>query len=297
MPQERGVVIRMDLELEANLPGIMGAEHEIRDALTNLVLNAVDAMPEGGAITLCSRLAPVAPRAARRQNTSVPIQIEVRDTGVGMSEKTRNLCLEPFFTTKGERGTGLGLAMVYGMAQRHSAELEIESELGTGTTMRLTFPSAASPAAPGIAAEEPALLRPLRILFIDDDPLLRRSVAAVLTGDGHAVTLAEGGQAGIDAFAAAQRGPEPFAAVLTDLGMPFVDGRTVAAAIKSLSPATPVLLLTGWGARMLEDDEIPAHIDRVLSKPPKLSELRAALAELTRPRPPSRSSQARDANP
>jgi CheY-like chemotaxis protein len=208
------------------------------------------------------------------------VGVEVADTGIGMSEKTRSRCLEPFFTTKGERGTGLGLAMVYGMAQRHGADLEIESEPGAGTTMRLVF--AGPPASTAAQAVEPMpAVGPLRILLIDDDPLLLKSLREALEQNGHLITAVDGGQAGIDAFAGAASGPQPFALVMTDLGMPYIDGRTVAAAIKSLSPATPVILLTGWGHRLMAENEVPAHVDRVLSKPPKLAEIRAALAELT----------------
>jgi PAS domain S-box-containing protein len=278
MPQERGIVIDLKREITPDLPQVMGAENEIRDALTNLVFNAVDAMPDGGTLTVRSQLAPSG--AGRRDVNSLrSVSVEVCDTGVGMTEAVRSRCLEPFFTTKGERGTGLGLAMVYGMVQRHSADFEIESAPGTGTTVRLIFPAAASqelrqPAAPVRA------LTPLRILLVDDDPLLLKSLRDVLESDGHSVTPADGGQAGITEFLAARQRSEPFAAVITDLGMPKVDGRIVAAAIKSAAPATPVILLTGWGQRLQGEGELPEHVDRVLGKPPRLSELRAALAEL-----------------
>jgi CheY-like chemotaxis protein len=128
----------------------------------------------------------------------------------------------------------------------------------------------------------------LRILLIDDDPLLIASVQSVLLADGHTVTAANGGQAGIDAFLTASRTPRPFAIVITDLGMPYVDGRRVAAAIKSASADTPVILLTGWGQRLVAEADIPQHVDRVLNKPPRLIELRTALAELAvRGMPPS----------
>jgi PAS domain S-box-containing protein len=275
MPQQHGAVIDMRTELAASLPDIAGAEAEIRDALTNLVLNAVDAMPDGGTLTLRSGLSP-----------SGRVQVEVVDTGIGMSEKARNRCLEPFFTTKGERGTGLGLAMVYGMAQRHGADLEIDSEPGAGTTMRLIF--AGQSASTAKQAAEPApVVGPLRILLIDDDPLLLKSLQDALEQNGHLITPVDGGQAGIDAFAAAANGAQPFALVITDLGMPYIDGRTVAAAIKSVSPTTPVILLTGWGHRLVAEDEVPPYVDRVLSKPPKLAEIRAALSELARGVKPS----------
>jgi len=128
----------------------------------------------------------------------------------------------------------------------------------------------------------------LRMLIIDDDPLLLKSLSDTLEADGHLVSAANGGQAGIDMFRAALRQhDEAFDAVITDLGMPYVDGRKVAAAIKESADATPVILLTGWGQRLVSDGETPVYVDRVLSKPPKLRELRAALAQLTQRNPDS----------
>jgi CheY-like chemotaxis protein len=197
-----------------------------------------------------------------------------------MDEDTRRRCLEPFYTTKGERGTGLGLAMVYGMVQRHSAELDIESAVGTGTTVRLSFPAFTASAVTNARTVPSAILaRRLRILLVDDDPLLIKSLQDTLQEDGHVITATHGGQAGIDTFAAACARGERFDLVITDLGMPHVDGRKVAAAIKTHSTATPVILLTGWGQRMIADKDIPSHVDRVLSKPPRLHELRGALVE------------------
>src|SRR5205823_4339573 len=123
-----------------------------------------------------------------------------------MTEAVRSRCLEPFFTTKGERGTGLGLAMVYGMTQRHSADLEIQSETGVGTTMRLVFPVAPTSAA-GVDKTNVRPVGQLRILLVDDDPLILQSLQDSLESDGHLVSIAEGGLAGIDAFrGAGQRG-------------------------------------------------------------------------------------------
>ncbi len=273
MPQERGVVVDVRAELEADLPRILGAENEVRDALTNLLLNAVDALPDGGSITFRTR--------ARASGESVIV--EVQDTGVGMSETTRSRCLEPFFTTKGERGTGLGLAMVFGMVQRHGGELEIDSDLGAGTTMRMIFPRAPT----GASAHErelPSRPRPLRILLVDDDPLLLRSLRDALELDEHEVVTAEGGQAGIDAFADAMNNGGQFDAVITDLGMPYVDGRKVATRIRQMSAQVPIIMLTGWGHRLIATDDTPEHVTRVLSKPPKMAELRGALADLVHPR-------------
>jgi PAS domain S-box-containing protein len=275
IPQERGIVIHVETELERDLPSILGADNEVRDALTNLLLNAVDAMPDGGTITFRSRT----------DSRDSQVIVEVQDTGVGMSETTKSRCLEPFFTTKGERGTGLGLPMVFGMVQRHGGDLEIDSELGRGTTMRLLFPRAPT----GMTTREPPPVgpaRPLRLLLVDDDPLLLRSLRDTLELDEHEVVTAEGGQAGIDTFADAVSKGHHFDAVITDLGMPYVDGRKVAARIRQLSAGVPIIMLTGWGHRLIATDDIPEHVDKVLSKPPKMAELRGALAEVITPRKP-----------
>jgi len=279
MAQQRGIAVEVRTELAPDLPAIMGADNEIREALINLIFNAVDAMPDGGPLTLRTRVAQEKGADSAEPAVRKFVQVEVIDAGIGMDEDTRRRCLEPFFTTKGERGTGLGLAMVYGTMQRHSADIEIESGAGAGTTVRLSFAipattvvAAAVPPATGGAAPR------LRILVVDDDPLVLKSLRDALEGDGHGVTTADGGQAGIDAFLAARAQGNPFPVVITDLGMPYVDGRTVSTAVKTAAPGTMVLMLTGWGQRLVADGDIPPHVDRVLSKPPKLRELREALA-------------------
>lgn len=274
MPMQKGIVIRVITELGNDLPPVMGVESEIREALTNLVFNAVDAMPEGGILTVRTRHADIA------GVSNGAVAVEVIDQGLGMDEETRRRCLEPFFTTKGERGTGLGLAMVFGMVQRHSAKLEIESAPGSGTTVRIVFalPSAIT----GTPETSPGSSMPgrMRLLLVDDDPVLLKSLRDALETDGHTIVAATGGEEGIAAFRASVAAGKPFAAVITDLGMPYVDGRKVAAAIKDASASTPVILLTGWGQRLIAEDDIPSGVDRVLSKPPRLREIRETLAAL-----------------
>ncbi len=275
MAMQRGVVIAVRAELDPDLPAVMGVESEIREALINLVLNAVDAVPSGGVLTLRTK-------PAQAANGAGPgaVDVEVEDDGVGMDEETRRRCLEPFFTTKGERGTGLGLAMVYGVAQRHSAELGLRSTPGVGTTACLSFPIAApAPAASAQTKVDRAPLSRLRLLLVDDDPVLLKALGDALQKDGHLVVTANDGQAGIDTFRAAHGRGEVFAAVITDLGMPHIDGRKVAAEVKAISPATPVLMLTGWGQGLLAEADVPPHVDQILSKPPKLREIREALAQ------------------
>ncbi len=273
MPQRRGIVIEMRTELPPDVPVFMGVESEIREALTNLVFNAVDAMADGGVLTLRTGAAAGDPH----------VYVEVNDTGIGMDEDTRRRCLEPFFTTKGERGTGLGLAMVYGVAQRHGAEIEIDSALGRGTTIRLIFPVQTRIAPALEPGSGPLVLPRLRILVVDDDPLLLKSLRDTLEGDGHDVVAVNGGQEGIDAFSTTLANAGAFDAVITDLGMPHIDGRKVSEAIKGLSISTPVILLTGWGQRLISEGDVPPHVDQVLSKPPKLQHLREALARCCGP--------------
>ena len=270
MAQQRGVSIEMKLVLASDLPPIGAVAGQVRDALVNLVFNAVDAMPNGGPVTISTRADP----AARA------VFLEVRDSGIGMDEETRRRCLEPFFTTKGERGSGLGLPMVYGVAQRHGATLEIESEPGRGTLMRLGFKVAKDQPAsiPSGGGQNPAT-RPMRVLIVDDDPLLLKSLRDALESEGHAVTTANGGEAGIQAFVEAHAREQPYPVVITDLGMPRVDGRKVATTIKASVPSTLVIMLTGWGRRLVSEDEHPAGVDQILSKPPKIAELRSVLAQ------------------
>jgi CheY-like chemotaxis protein/anti-sigma regulatory factor (Ser/Thr protein kinase) len=272
MAQKRGTVIQLRKDFAPDLPAVAGVESEIREALTNLVLNAVDSMPDGGTLTLRTN---ISAGSGKQQ-----VDIEVTDTGIGMDEETRRRCLEPFFTTKGERGTGLGLAMVYGVTQRHSAELLLESTRGVGTCIRMRFPTTGVSTDETEPSSSEAIPSRRRILIVDDDPLLIKSLRDTLEADGHAVIAAHGGQEGINLFQAAEDRREPFAVVITDLGMPYVDGRKVASAIKAASSSTPVILLTGWGQRIVADGEIPPHVNHVLSKPPKLRELRAALAKV-----------------
>jgi DNA-binding response OmpR family regulator len=123
--------------------------------------------------------------------------------------------------------------------------------------------------------------RSLRILLIDDDPALLESLRSALQDEGHKVSTSNGGQDGLDAFRESQKAGKPFDLVITDLGMPFVDGRQVVAGMRAMSPATPIILLTGWGQNVINDQDRPLPVDRVLGKPPRIRELRAALAELT----------------
>ncbi len=274
IPQKAGIAISVVTDLAENLPAIVAAEGEVRDALTNLVFNAVDAMPAGGTLTLRTHEI-LTPDGTRR------VALEVTDTGIGMDEATRRRCVEPFFTTKGQRGCGLGLPMVYGTVQRHGGDIEIDSAVGLGTRVRLLFPLPGVGAGVAVPAA-PTSARPVshrRVLLVDDDPLVLGSLTQILRMDGHEVTATAGGQAGIDEFARAlAQGAPAYDLVMTDLGMPHVDGRQVAQAVKRLSPTTGVVLLTGWGQSLLDDSGLPQHVDQIMAKPARLEQVRQALA-------------------
>jgi CheY-like chemotaxis protein len=268
MPQQRGIVIKLRTDLAQDLPQTMGIEGEIREALINLVFNAVDAMPDGRSLTVRTGI-----------NPAGGAEVEVADTGTGMDEDTRRRCLEPFFTTKGERGTGLGLAMVYGTIERHGADIDIQSEPGRGTKILIRFRQAHENVHTVMQSIFEQAQKPghMRILLVDDDPVVLMTLKAMLEVDGHMVIAASGGQDGIDAFKAEFLRGDHVSAVMTDLGMPYVDGCRVARAVKDLSPVTPVILLTGWGQGFNIDGNRIDHVDEVLSKPPKLREVRQAL--------------------
>lgn len=288
--QQRGVSVDVKLDFDANLPDITGTESELREALTNLIFNAVDAMPQGGVITVRTRMCSWA-RSRTRGRTPTHVALEVSDTGTGMDDETRKRCLEPFFSTKGQRGTGLGLAMAYGVVQRHDGTIEIESQPGRGTTFRLIFPVRETPKTDTI--ENPAIFAPvppLRILFVDDEPLLRELVKEILECDGHTVQVVDGGQAGVDAFRAARKEGRLFDVVVTDLGMPHLDGRQLAQILKAESPSTPIIMMTGWGTLMKNEEDLPPHIDGMLNKPPKITDLQAVLRKVTQNRNGTRGS-------
>jgi len=281
MLRERGSVINVETRLEEPLPDLYGNESELREALTNVVLNAVDALPEGGRIVLSAR--------ALHQNTGserpirpTHLELEISDNGTGMDEGTRQRCLEPFFSTKQHRGgSGLGLAMVYGAMKRHQGQVEIQSEIGKGTTIRLIFPFRQPPAPRTEALPESApAAASLRILCIDDEPLVRAALVDILQSFNYEVETANNGESGVNACRRAATRGVPFNVVITDLGLPDIDGRQVARKIRSEFPKVPIIMLTGWGS-MMQDGDNAEEIDALLSKPIRLNELIAILGKVS----------------
>jgi signal transduction histidine kinase/CheY-like chemotaxis protein len=292
LSQRQGIAIQIQQDLESKPPLLLSDPGDLREALINLIFNAVDALPQGGIITLASRSV-TAPAIENSPVQVQQLQIEVRDNGIGMEERIRQRCLEPFFSTKAKRGgTGLGLAMVYGMMQRHDGTIDIESTPGRGTCVRLTFPVREK-----AVKEEPAPIpaakqqRSLRILCIDDEPQIQQLLKDCLGQFAHHVTVASNGKQGVEKFRAALKKKQPFQTVITDLGMPDIDGHQVARTIKAESPRTPVIMMTGWGTMMKEDGEATPEIDALVGKPPRVQELNELLLQLTAtdaPQPPKR---------
>jgi signal transduction histidine kinase/ActR/RegA family two-component response regulator len=273
LPQRAGVSIDLRTELTPGLPSLLGDPSELREALTNLIFNAVDALPHGGAIVIATHLAP---------HSEKTVLLEVRDNGVGMEDHVRERCLEPFFTTKSQRGgSGLGLPMVYGVMQRQEGTIEIDSKPGHGTTIRLGFPiRSSSPESIPPDATPTHSRGALRILCIDDEPRVRELLAECLPTFRHTVEIATNGQEGIDMFRAAARTGRPYQTVVTDLGMPGVDGHQVARVVKAESPHTPVVMITGWGFMIKEEAETIPNVDAVVGKPPNMAQLNELLLSL-----------------
>jgi CheY-like chemotaxis protein/anti-sigma regulatory factor (Ser/Thr protein kinase) len=235
---------------------ISGNVAELREVLTNLIFNAVDAMPDGGTLTL------------RTYEKNGRVILEVTDTGIGMDEVVRQHCLEPFFTTKGANGTGLGLAMVYGIIQRHSGAVELESQPQVGTTFTLSFPVA------GLVTDQTpetkaTIGRPLRVLVVDDEPVLCQLLFEYLKSDWHTVETATSATQALEKFRLGS-----FDLVITDRLMPEMSGDDLAAAIKAMAPQQPVVMVTGF----VNDDELSdSGGNIVLSKPISLLSLRQAI--------------------
>jgi len=191
-----------------------------------------------------------------------------------MTEEVRRRCLEPFFTTKGAEGTGLGLAMVQGIVQRHNGTLDIESQVGQGTTFIIRFSLQHGTPSP-VPLKVPALPQSLHVLVVDDEPLLRTVAEAWLVEDGHTVETAESGAAAL-----ARPTTGKFDLVITDKAMPNMNGEQLAAAIYKGETIAPVILMTGFGDLMKVAGELPPHISAILSKPITQESLREALAKV-----------------
>jgi PAS domain S-box-containing protein len=265
--QAEGRTIDMVVEAE-NDTHMRGWPASLRELFTNLILNAVDAMPHGGTIRL----------RARRIGESV--EAEVADGGTGMTPEVRERIFEPFFSTKGARGTGLGLAMVFGIAEQHGSTVEVDTAPGAGTTFRLRFsasaPQSLEPAALPVVA---APVAGLRVLAVDDRPEITMLLEETLVLEGHDVVVASTGE---DALEELERAD--FDVLVSDIGLGSgMTGWELVDRVRARWPQVRLILATGWGAQVDDAEARARGVEAVIAKPFRPSELRQAVAGATRP--------------
>ncbi|HEX8473383.1 MAG TPA: response regulator [Pyrinomonadaceae bacterium] len=259
-----GIQIALEFQLSSDAL-VLGEGSELREVLVNMVFNAVDAMPEGGTLTLSTI-----------ENDGFA-EILISDTGVGMSGDVRSRIFDPFFTTKGKAGLGLGLAVSYGIIRRHEGTVEVESEVGQGTTFRIKLPVAkcASPtlnpsAAPAVFSVEtysPPPARPsdtqrTKILVVDDEAPVRELLRDILESEGYEVVLATDGRDALERLCV-----ETFDGIFTDIGMPGMNGWELARAIREQNISAPLAVITGWGDVVGSSEQKAAQVDWVVTKP------------------------------
>ncbi|MBI4241391.1 MAG: response regulator, partial [Candidatus Rokubacteria bacterium] len=263
--------IRYDLPMElVPVPRVAGDPAELREALTNILFNALDAMPRGGRVTF------------RTGVEGERVFCSVADSGIGMPEEVRRRVFEPFFTTKAEKGSGLGLSIVYGIVTRHGGEIEVESQVGDGSTFTLRLPVGRDIPPPPERVPPPRRQRSAKILVVEDEEEIREILVEVLAKLGHAVTACADGRSGLSRFQ-----EELFDLVVTDLGMPGLSGWEVARQIKLRSPGTPVALVTGWSDRIDPAEARAKGVDFLVAKPFKPEDLTTVVGEALTREPPA----------
>lgn len=268
--------IHINLELQLHSQAIvMGDASEIREVLVNIIINAVDAMPQGGTLTL----------AIEEVNDFV--QICVSDTGTGMPPEVYSRIFDPFYTTKGKAGMGLGLAVSYGIIRRHEGFIEVNSTVGKGTTFRINLPIAKDVVLPesnlldtyesGSAVAVEKSKHRTKILVVDDEEHVRKLLGDILQAEGCKAVLAERGQKALELLQ-----KEKFNAVFTDVGMPEMSGWELAEEIRKTDKKIPIALITGWGDVVSSDEQKNAEIDWVVPKPFSIEKIIEILSEITK---------------
>ncbi len=260
LTQARGITVSVETKFDAR-PIVAGDESALREVLTNLLFNAVDAMPDGGRISIQTGV----------ENERAVLRVS--DTGTGMTETVRQRCLEPFFSTKGDRGTGLGLSMVYGIIERHRGQLDIDSAVGKGTTFIIRLPLAEEAPAAAPTSEAAKTSSALNVLVVDDELRSREVLTAYLRTDNHAVATASNGREALEKFKRGQ-----FDLVVMDRAMPEMNGEQTAQFIKKVKGDVPIILLTGFSGGV--EANSPDAIDKVLHKPITLETLRHTISEI-----------------
>jgi CheY-like chemotaxis protein/nitrogen-specific signal transduction histidine kinase len=258
----KGILIEPVIELEDDIY-ILGDPSDIRNALTNIIFNAIDAMPTGGVLLIKTR------------RIDKYIHIDIRDTGIGMTEETIERVFDPFFTTKGVLGNGLGMSEVYGIVKRHNGGISIKSDVGSGTTIKLRFP-AAQPKEAAVPLESSSGTTTFSIYIIDDEEYIIETLKDFLTDLGHLVHSNSDPEK-----AMAEIRKQPYDIVITDLGMPNVNGLELADEIKKFNPDIQVILISGWALNLKESD-LRNRIDFVINKPFSFEKITYTLSEVER---------------
>jgi PAS domain S-box-containing protein len=265
-----GVPLQLELEL-GPVPMVMGRPAELNEVITNLVLNAIDAMPRGGTLHIRTRL------GDHRHAV-----ITVADTGMGMSDDVRKRVFDPFFTTKGEEGTGLGLSVSHSIVERHGGDLRVDSHPGQGTTFTITLPIGMSQTGESPPGGETRGERKGRILLVDNDPQVLSILGEMLKDAGHHVLPVPSGAEALRVFV-----PSGFDLVITNVGMPEMSGWDLAERLRLGDPNVPVIFITGWGLQ--EEDQARCRrlgISALLFKPVPPHDLhRTVQVALAAPRP------------
>lgn len=260
-----GHSIVVDLNFKQDLPHLMGNEAETRTAITNLIFNAIDAMPEGGKLTLTT------------DENHNRILFSISDTGKGMTDEVKKHCLDPFFTTKGKKGTGMGLPMVHLMMQRLKGSIEISTEPNKGTTITLYFPKAFNHKTVETKPEARTDLKPLDILLVEDEDAVSNVILEYLAKDGHRTESVKDVDAALEVMKT-----HYFNLIISDGGLPGVTGQRFASILKKRYPNLPVILLTGYADYLSTTNENIKEADLILSKPVTINTLREALFKVTR---------------
>jgi len=259
--QENDVNITVSVR-SGKVPPVMGNASDLREALTNLMLNSIEAMPHGGTIKI------------RTIHTGGSACISISDNGTGMPEHVARKVFEPFFTTKGTDNSGLGLGIVLSIIGDHNGEIVIDSDEGCGTTITMRLPIAENMEEVKRPAYLSAETASVNILVIDDEKMIRDLFREILTRDGHKVTLASGSNEGLQAFREGD-----YDIVYTDLGMPNMSGWEVASEIKKRNPSTAVIMTTGWEIEMDAEELKKSGVDFIISKPFQIQQLRSSVAQ------------------
>jgi PAS domain S-box-containing protein len=254
----------VELHVERELYA-MGSASELREVFVNLIVNAVDAMPEGGQLLI---------DGVRRGNE---LQLRFADTGTGIPDDVRERIFEPFYTTKGMQGTGLGLSVSYGIIERHKGKISVETEAGRGTTFEITIPAHAADMQTKVGADLQETKTPsLSVLVLDDEQFVRETLADMLGALEHKVVTAETGREALELVAT-----HDFDLVFTDLSMPTMDGWEVARAIHRIKPDLDVVLVTGYGAGTAPPDGDQDLIAGVIGKPFDFAQVAETIALVT----------------